>query len=82
MRERLDAANVPVAEVQQSRQCIASHAPRLLQRAGEEPAWAVTTVVGVAIGWTAPVQLLDAKDPNCSTLIRILQTHKDQDAEA
>jgi hypothetical protein len=82
LRERLDTANVPVAEVQQSRQCVASHAPRLLQRAGDEPGWAVTTVVGVATGWTAPVQLLDANDPNCSALIRILHTNKDQGAEA
>lgn len=82
MRERLEGANVPVAAIQQSRQCIASHAPRLLQRAGEEPGWAVATAVGVAVGWTAPVQLLDTKDPNCSVLIRSLQSGNDQEVEA
>ncbi|MBB2779458.1 UNVERIFIED_ORG: hypothetical protein GGI63_000107 [Rhizobium esperanzae] len=35
--ERLEAAKVPVAAVQQSRQCITSHAPRLVERAGAEP---------------------------------------------
>ncbi|UVC12361.1 hypothetical protein IHQ71_30575 (plasmid) [Rhizobium sp. TH2] len=78
MRERLDGANVPVAAVQQSRQC----APGLLQRAGEEPGWAVTTALGVAIGWTAPTQLLDANDPNCTVLIRSLKSAHDQEGEA
>ena len=82
MRERLDGANVPVAAIQQSRQCIASHAPRLLRRAGEEPGWAVTTAVGVAVGWTTPVQLLDANDPTCAVLIRSLQSANDQEGEA
>jgi hypothetical protein len=82
MRERLNGANVPVAAIQKSQQCIASHAPRLLQRAGEEPGWAVTTALGVAIGWTAPTQLLDANDPTCAVLIRSLQSANDQEGEA
>jgi hypothetical protein len=52
------------------------------QRAGEEPGWAVDTAMGVAIGWTSPVQLLDSGHPNCSTLIRVFQTKNDQDGEA
>ncbi|MDK1494319.1 hypothetical protein QN219_30645 [Sinorhizobium sp. 7-81] len=79
---RLERANVPVEAIQQSRQCVESHGPRLLQRAGEEPGWAVATAMGVAIGWTSPVQLLDAGDPNCSTLIRVFQINNDQDGEA
>jgi hypothetical protein len=55
VRERLDGANVPVAAIQQSQQCIASNAPRLLQRAGEEPGWAIGTALSMATGWTAPV---------------------------
>nr|WP_282576135.1 hypothetical protein [Sinorhizobium meliloti] len=79
---RLERANVPVEAILQSRQCVESHGPRLLQRAGEEPGWAVATAMGVAIGWTSPVQLLDAGDPNCSTLIRVFQIKNDQDGEA
>ncbi|YCI06719.1 hypothetical protein M1D34_27150 (plasmid) [Ensifer sp. D2-11] len=82
MRERFDQADVPIAALQQSRQCIASHGPQLLLRAGEEPGWAVTTAIGVAIGWTAPVQLLDANDPNCAPLVRIFKTDSGQDSEA
>lgn len=79
---RLERANVPVAAIQQSRHCVESHGPRLLQRAGEEPGWAVATATSVAIGWTSPVQLLDAGDPNCSTLIRVFRIRNDQDGEA
>ncbi|MBB2671510.1 UNVERIFIED_ORG: hypothetical protein GGE44_001061 [Rhizobium esperanzae] len=82
MRERLDQAGAPVAALQQSQQCVASHGPRLLQRAGEEPGWAFTTAIGVAIGWTAPVQLLDTNDANCAPLISILKADMDQDSEA
>jgi hypothetical protein len=82
MRERFDAARVPVEQIQQSRQCIASQAPRLLQRAGEEPGWAVATAIGVGIGWTSPVQLLDAGDPNCATLVRLFQKENEQGGEA
>ena len=79
---RLERANVPIAAIQQSRQCIELHGPRLMERAGEEPGWAITTAVGVAVGWTSPVQLLDADDPNCSTLIRVFQINNEQDSEA
>ncbi|MBB4953576.1 hypothetical protein H4S14_001707 [Agrobacterium vitis] len=82
MRERFDGAKLPVEQIQQSQQCLASQGPQLLKRAGEEPGWAMSTAVGVAIGWTSPVQLLDAGDPNCSTLVRLLQGEKSRDGEA
>lgn len=75
----LERANVPVAAIQQSRQCVESHGPRLLQRAGEEPGWAVATAMSVAIGWTSPAQLLNGGDPNCSTLMKVFQLGNDQD---
>ncbi|OJF89760.1 hypothetical protein [Pararhizobium antarcticum] len=82
IRERLNGASVPVEQIQQSQQCIASHGPQLLKRAGEEPGWALSTAVGVAVGWNSPVELLDARDPNCSTLVRLLQNEKGRDGEA
>jgi hypothetical protein len=74
----LERANAPVAAIQQSCQCVESHGPRLLQRAGEEPGWAVATAVSVAVGWISPVQLLDGGDPNCSTIIKVFQIENDQ----
>lgn len=72
VRERMERANLPVQSVQQSQQCLATHGPRLLQQAGEDPVWAVGTAIGIATGWSSPVQLLDKGDPNCSSLARLL----------
>lgn len=82
MREHLGKANVPVSTLQQSRQCLTSNGQQLLQRAGDEPSWAVSTAMGVAIGWTSPVQLLDPSNPSCDHLIRILNTENDTGGEA
>lgn len=75
----LKRANAPVAAIQQSRQCVEAHGPQLLQRAGEEPGWAVATAMSVAVGWTSPVQLLDRGDPNCAIFIKVFQIKNDQD---
>lgn len=48
------------------------HGPRLLQQAGEDPVWAVGTAIGVATGWTSPVQLLNTNDSNCQVLAGLL----------
>jgi len=81
IRERVDAAKLPVQAVQQSQQCIATHGPRLLQRAGEEPVWATGTAIGIAAGWTSPATLFDTIDPNCAVLTQIFQGER-SDAEA
>jgi hypothetical protein len=78
----LERANIPAAAIQQSRQCVESHGPRLLRRAGEEPGWAVATAMSVTIGWTSPVQLLERDDPNCSTLFEVFQIENDRDSGA
>ncbi|MET3857437.1 hypothetical protein [Rhizobium sp. OAE497] len=81
IRERVDAANLPVQALQQSQQCVAAHGPRLLQRAGEEPVWATGTAIGIATGWTSPTTLFDTSDPNCAALTQIFQGERG-DAEA
>ncbi|KQR36362.1 UNVERIFIED_ORG: hypothetical protein J2W66_004548 [Agrobacterium larrymoorei] len=73
MREQLDRANASTEIIQQSQRCVASQAPQLLNRAGEDPAWAIATVVGFTFGWTSPAQLLDKGDPNCAAVIGLLQ---------
>lgn len=71
VRERVERANLPVEAVQQSQQCLATHAPRLLQQAGEDPVWAVGTAIGIATGWTSPEHLFANTDSNCSVLSRL-----------
>jgi len=73
MREQLDRANASTEIIQQSQRCVASQAPQLLNRAGEDPTWAIATVVGFTFGWTSPAQLLDKGDPNCAAVLGLLQ---------
>ncbi|MFN7027346.1 MAG: hypothetical protein ACK4QP_23035, partial [Pseudorhizobium sp.] len=70
-----------VQAVQQSQQCLATHGPLLLQQAGEDPVWAVGTAIGVAAGWTSPIQLLDINDPNCQVLAGLLANEGRGNAE-
>lgn len=81
IRERVDAAQLPVQALQQSQQCVATHGPRLLQRAGEEPVWATGMAIGIATGWNSPTELFDAADPNCAALAQIFKAEA-ADAEA
>jgi hypothetical protein len=81
IRERVTSAKLPVETVQQSQQCVATHGPRLLQRAGEEPLWATGTALGIAAGWTSPTTLFDVRDPNCAALMQVFNGARG-DAEA
>jgi len=65
MRQHLERANAPVQIVQQSQQCLAVQVPLLIEKAGNEPGWAIATVIGISTGWTPPEQLFDKEDMNC-----------------
>jgi hypothetical protein len=67
MRQNLERANAPVQIVQQSQQCLAVQVPALIEKAGNEPGWAIATVIGISTGWTPPEQLFDSEDLNCRT---------------
>jgi hypothetical protein len=83
MREHLDRARLPAEAVQQSQQCLSVQAPSLIDRAGNDPAWAVATAIGVVVGWTSPVALLDSGNPNCAVLIGLLgESGLEQEDEA
>ncbi len=79
LRERVQAANLPAETLQQSRQCVSTHGPALMQKAGNDPIWATGTAFGVVTGFVSPTQLFDAKDPNCAALVRIFQTSAGDD---
>lgn len=68
LQQQIERANAPLEIVQQSRKCLATEVPRLLEKAGTEPGWAVTTAFSVAIGWTSPEQVFDPANSNCSAL--------------
>lgn len=81
MREHLDRANASTEIIQQSQRCVSSQAPALLDRAGQDPAWAIATIAGFTLGWTSPTQLLDKNDPNCAAVIGLLQGCNGEDTE-
>lgn len=68
------AANLPVEIVQQSRTCLSSQVPLLVQRASEDSYWTVSTIVGVATGWSDPADLLDKNNPACADIIGLIKT--------
>lgn len=67
------AANLPVEIVQQSRTCLSSQVPLLVQRASEDSYWTVTTIIGVATGWSDPADLLDKNNPSCAAVIGLIK---------
>ena len=81
MRQHLERANAPVEIVQQSRQCLESHVPRLIDKAGDEPGWAIATAIGISTGWTSPETLFDGADPACSALRGLIGTENAREME-
>ncbi|EHS51961.1 hypothetical protein PDO_4959 [Rhizobium sp. PDO1-076] len=69
---RLDQAGASVEVLSQSRDCLATTAPILISRAGDDIWWAGSTVVAVATGWQSPAELLDAGNPACGPLATFL----------
>lgn len=81
IRQRAEQMNLPARSLQQAQQCVTTQGPKLLERAGADPVWAVTTAVGMTIGWTSPVQLIDTRDPNCAVLAGLLQNRDSAETE-
>lgn len=78
MRQHLERANAPVEIVQQSRQCLAAHVPRLIDN---EPGWAIATATGISTGWTSPQTLFDGADPACSALRGLIDAENAREME-
>ena len=69
--ERLQGA--PSMEiVQAGRACVSQEAPRLLQRAQEDWAWAAANAVGVGVGMVDPLSLLSGQSEQCSQVMKAL----------
>ncbi|MDS7594036.1 hypothetical protein [Agrobacterium tumefaciens] len=81
MRQHLDRGNVSIQAVQQSQQCLANQVPRLIERAGNEPGWAIATAVGISTGWTSPDRLFDVNDPTCTALRGLINSENNREAE-
>ncbi|MGV1757382.1 hypothetical protein [Rhizobium sp. P44RR-XXIV] len=67
------AAGQPVEIVRQSQACLTTEGPLLVKRASEDMVWTISTVVGVATGWSDPVDLLNKNNPDCAAVIGLLK---------
>ncbi|MBB3610725.1 hypothetical protein [Rhizobium sp. BK602] len=72
MQEQAERARLPVEIVRQSQACLTTQGPLLIERAAGDYGWAAGTLVNLAIGRTAPADLLDRRDPQCAALVRVL----------
>ncbi|NLR98118.1 hypothetical protein HGP17_14990 [Rhizobium sp. P38BS-XIX] len=73
------AAGQPVEIVRQSQACLSAEVPALVKRASDDTFWAISTVIGVATGWSDPTALLSKSNPNCSAVIGLLKTSEVDD---
>ncbi len=71
--ERLNNLGASVEVIQQSRECLATAGPQLLQQAVDDPWWAGTTIIGIGTGWQSPADLLASKGPSCAPVVTLLQ---------
>lgn len=67
------AAGQPVEIVRQSQACLSTEVPLLVKRASEDTFWTISTVVGVATGWSSPADLLNKNNPDCTVVIGLLK---------
>ena len=65
MTSRLAEGRAPAAVVLQVTECAAAAAPRLVERAGADPWWAIRTAFGAWIGTTRPEAVLADAAPGC-----------------
>ncbi|MBP2548639.1 uncharacterized protein (DUF697 family) [Neorhizobium galegae] len=82
LQSHLQQMNASTQTVRQAQQCLATQGPRLIERAGQEPVWAVTTALGVTFGWTTPSSFLDRNDPNCAVLADLLENREPEETGA
>jgi hypothetical protein len=73
IQQQAERARLPVEIVRQSQACLTSQGPKLIERAAGDYGWAAATVVSIAIGHTAPAELLDGSDPQCAALVGALK---------
>ncbi|MFD1747317.1 hypothetical protein ACFSE1_17740 [Rhizobium helianthi] len=81
IQQHLERANAPVQIAQQTNECLAVQVPHLLDKATNEPGWAIATTIGISTGWTSPERLFEGADPSCTALRGLLGTANTQEAE-
>ncbi|MCZ7450854.1 hypothetical protein O8B93_25070 [Agrobacterium rhizogenes] len=78
--DRVAAAKAPAEIVRASQECLATQAPRLIDRATNDMGWALSYTVRVSLGWNNPLDLLDTSAPGCAALVNTLKQNGEDSA--
>lgn len=81
-REQLNRLNAPTEIVQQTNQCFTTQFPRLIEKAENEPGWAIATSLKISTGWTSPDQLFEGADTSCDALRDLIVRQQLGEAES
>lgn len=71
--EALAAARAPQEIVSALMTCAADQGPQIINRALDDPFWAISSIVGAWIGFAEPTTLLAEAAPNCAAAIHAAQ---------
>lgn len=69
MATALEAGRAPTAVVEQVTRCATEATPRLVNRAMDDPWWAISTAFGATIGTTTPESVLRDAAPGCEAAL-------------
>ena len=69
----LTQAQVPVALIAEVRSCARSAAPVILDRATNDPLWAISSVFNIWIGTAQPDAVLIEAAPNCTKAVEAVR---------
>lgn len=79
LRRRLATVNAPPSILAQAQACVADAGPKILQRATDEPAWAIRSSVSIGLGSSNPADILIDISPACEAPLALLSTRDDGD---
>ena len=76
LSEKLEAARVPPAAIEQVRHCASSAVPSIAERAYADPAWAAQSIVGIWMGSRSPEEALIAVAPSCAPAVKAIREYR------
>ncbi|WP_046862167.1 hypothetical protein [Microvirga massiliensis] len=79
MSERLAAARAPQAIVTDAAACLRTAAPLIVQRAVNEPMWAIGTTFELWVGSSQPIAVLLELSPSCAPAVRAASPFLEQE---
>lgn len=73
IERHLAEAKVPVALITQVKVCARTATPLIIERASNDPGWAVSSAFNVWLGSAKPEQILVEAAPNCKNAVEAVR---------